>query len=200
MNRTHALSAAILALLLAGPAPAQDGTPKMTAEEQAAMAAYQKAATPGPAHARLAASAGTYDLDVRSWTRPDAEPIADKGTATRSMIMGGRMLVEDVEAQMMGMPFTGQGLRGYDNVTGKHWSTWIDSMGTGLMVGEGDCDADGACVFHGVYNDVLSGKPVTTRITTRWTSADTELFEMYGPGPDGKEAKMMEITYRKRGG
>jgi hypothetical protein len=35
-------------------------------------------------------------------------------------------------------------------------------------------------------------------MTTRWTDANTEVFEMHGPGPDGKEPKMMEITYKKR--
>lgn len=32
----------------------------------------------------------------------------------------------------------------------------------------------------------------------KWTSPDVELFEMYAPGPDGKESKMMEITYTGR--
>jgi len=34
-------------------------------------------------------------------------------------------------------------------------------------------------------------------MTTRWTSPTTEIFEMYGPAKDGKEFKMMEITYTK---
>jgi hypothetical protein len=29
-------------------------------------------------------------------------------------------------------------------------------------------------------------------------SADQYHFEMYGPGPDGKEMKMMEITYNRK--
>jgi hypothetical protein len=39
---------------------------------------------------------------------------------------------------------------------------------------------------------------VTARMTTRWTSPTTEVFEMYAPGRDGKEMKMMEITYTKK--
>ena len=35
-------------------------------------------------------------------------------------------------------------------------------------------------------------------MTTRWTNPTTEVFEMYAPGPDGKEMKMMEITYTKK--
>jgi len=31
-------------------------------------------------------------------------------------------------------------------------------------------------------------------------SATTQIFEMYGPGKDGKETKMMEMTYTKNQG
>jgi len=199
MNRMHAKSLLVLALLLAGPAAAQeDGQPAMTPEQQAMMAAFQKAGAPGAEHANLAAMAGTYDLGIRSWHSPGAEPATDTGTATRRMILGNRVMVEDVEAQMMGQPFTGHGLHGFDNVTGKYWATWNDSMSTGLMVSEGSCDADGACTYTGSYNDPVSRQPQTTRMTTRWTDPSTEVFEMFAPGPDGKEVRMMEITYRKR--
>ena len=53
---------------------------------------------------------------------------------------------------MMGTPFTGHGMTGYDNVTGKYWSTWTDSMSTGIMVSEGSCDAEGVCTFIGWTN------------------------------------------------
>jgi len=36
------------------------------------------------------------------------------------------------------------------------------------------------------------------RTTTRWTSPTTQIFEMHGPGRDGKEMKMMEMTYTKK--
>jgi hypothetical protein len=199
MIRTQTARLVPLLLLAMAPAFAQEGQPPtMTPEEQAMFAAYQKAGSPGPEHATLAAMAGSYDLTVRSWHKPGAEPSVDKGTATRSMILGNRVLVEEVEAQMMGQPFKGQGLHGFDNVTGKYWSTWNDSMSTGLMVSEGTCDDDGACTYTGRHNDAVSKQPMTTRMTTRWTDPATEVFEMYAPGPDGKEAKMMEITYRKR--
>lgn len=199
MIRKHALSMTALALLLSAPLAAQEtAAPKMTPEMQATMEAYQKAGTPGAEHRRLAAMAGTYDLTVKAWHAPNTPPTTDAGTATRKMILGDRVLVEDVSSQMMGQPYSGQGLHGFDNVTGKYWSTWSDSMSTGLMLSEGSCDASGACTFTGTYNDAVSRKPQTTRMTTRWTDANTEVFEMHGPGPDGKETKMMEITYKKR--
>jgi hypothetical protein len=199
MIRKQALFATALALLPSAPLAAQETVaPAMAPEQQAMMEAYQKAGTPGAEHQKLAAMAGTYELTVRAWHAPGAPPTTDTGTATRKTILGGRVMVEEVASQMMGQPYTGQGLHGFDNVTGKYWATWSDNMSTGLMVSEGTCDANGACAFTGTYNDPVSKKPLASRMTTRWIDANTEIFEMYGPGPDGKETKMMEITYKKR--
>lgn len=187
-----------LALTLALPAFAQETPPPMTPEQQAMMEAYAKAGTPGAAHAALAKMTGDFKLTVKSWQAPGTEPMVEAGTATRRMILDGRVLVEETKSSMMGQPFTGHGLHGYDNVSGKHWSTWNDSMSTGLMVSEGDCDDKGSCTFVGSWNDPVTKAKVTARMTTRWTDANTEVFEMYGPGPDGKEFKMMEIVYARQ--
>ena len=146
----------------------------------------------------MAADVGTYDMKVTSYGAPGAPPTEDKGTATRKMIMDGRVMVEDVTSSMMGMPFKGQGMRGYDNVSGKYWGTWVDSMSTGIMVSEGTCDAKGTCNFTGTMNDPMTKKPSTMRMTCRKPDAKTEIFEMYGSAPDGKEMKMMEIVYTKK--
>ena len=191
------LPLAACAMLSAAIAYAQE-PPKLTPEQQAEMEAFAKAGTPGAAHKELASTAGAYDLKVRSWLEPGGPPMEETGTATRAMSLDGRVRVENVSSSMMGAPFTGHGMLGYDNVTGKYWSTWNDSMSTGLMVSQGTCDASRACTFTGTWNDPIKKGPVTSRMTTRWTSPTTELFEMYGPGRDGKEMKMMEITYTKK--
>lgn len=189
-----------LALAAALSAYAQDTAPKMSPEEKAMMEAYQKAGTPGPAHAAMARMAGHYDLVIRSWQAPGAPPTTDTGTATRRMTLGGRVMIEETESKMMGQPFSGIGMQGYDNVSGRYWSTWNDNMSTGLMVSGGTCDDQGACRFTGGWNDPITKGKVTTRMTTRWPDPDTEVFEMHGPGPDGKEMKMMEITYTRHHG
>ena len=185
--------------LFATMALAQEGkAPEMTPEQKAEMEAYAKAGTPGTPHQKLAATAGTYDMKVKSWHEPGGPAMEETGTATRKMILDGRVLVEEVSSKMMGQPFSGHGMRGYDNVTGKYWSIWLDSMSTGMMASEGTCDDKGTCTFTGSWNDAVSKKPVTARMTCRWTNPNTEVFEMYAPGRDGKEMKMMEITYTKR--
>ena len=201
-HRQHVIAAAAAALLCA-PLAAQEShqhqqAPKMTPEQQAMMEAYQKAGTPGAPHQAMAAMAGSYDAKVKAWHEPGKPPEESVGSVTRTMILDGRVMAEDFKGSMMGMPFTGHGMFGYDNVTGKHWSTWADSMSTGLMVSEGTCDDQGACTFNGSWNDPLTKGEVKARMTTRWTSPTVEVFEMFAPGPDGKEMKMMEITYIKK--
>ncbi|HEU5181658.1 MAG TPA: DUF1579 domain-containing protein [Candidatus Polarisedimenticolia bacterium] len=179
--------------------PGAQGQPQMTQEQRAEMEAYQKAGTPGPQHQALAATAGDYDIKMKSWHDATGAPMEEAGTVRRSMALDGRVLVEELNGTMMGQPYTGHGMMGYDNVTGKYWSTWNDSMSTALMVTEGTCDAQGKnCTFTGTYNDPVKKTPIRTRMTTRWPSPTTEIFEMYGPAPDGKEMKMMEITYTKK--
>jgi hypothetical protein len=200
MVRTIARSLLALASVafLVTAAAAQEGHGhEMTPEQKAEWDAYMKAATPGAPHQKLAAKAGTYDLRMKSWHEPGGPAMESTGTATRAMILDGRVLVEDVTGTMMDMTFRGHGMFGYDNVTGKHWSTWTDNLGTGVMLSEGTCDAQGACTLTGSWNDPVRGK-VTARMTTRWTSPTVQVFEMYGPDRSGKEMKMMEITYTKR--
>jgi len=187
-------------MLFGLPALAQEGkgTPEMTPEQKAEMEAYMKAGTPGEPHKRLAATVGTYDLRIKSWSEPGGPPTEEKGTATRTMLFDGRVLVEDVSSTMMGTPFTGRAMTGYDNVSGTYWSVWTDSMSTGIMVSEGTCDAKKVCTYTGSWNDPIKKGPVKARMTSRWASPTTEVFEMYGPGKDGKEMKMMEMTYTRK--
>lgn len=186
--------AVMMVALIGAQAPAQEMTPEQMAE----MEAYIKAGTPGDPHRAMAQMVGAWDLKIKSWMEPGAPAIEDAGTAKRSMTLGGRVLVEEFSGSMMGQPFTGYGMRGYDNVTGEHWSTWNDSMSTGIMLSKGTCDAKGTCTFTGSYNDPVRKSVVTMRMTTRQESPTKEIFEMYGPDKSGQEMKMMEIVYTKR--
>lgn len=196
--RLEAAFLTISAACFITPAFAQKEPPKLTPAQQAEMEAHQKAGTPGAPHKALAATVGTYDLKIKSWHEPGGPAHEETGTATRTMTLDGRVREEDIKSTMMGSPYTGHGMMGYDNVSGKYWSTWNDSMSTGVMVSEGSCDAKNNCTFTGSWNDPVKKRPVKARMTTRWTSPTTEVFEMFGPGKDGKETKMMEITYTKK--
>ena len=150
LARTSLAAIAVLALTALAVAQQTQKPPEMTPEQKAEMEAYMKAGTPGAPHKVLASTAGSYDLKIKHWQQPGAPAMEETGTATRAVALDGRVLVEEFKSSMMGMPYTGHGMTGFDNVTGKYWSTWSDSMSTGLMVSEGTCDDQGkACTFTG---------------------------------------------------
>jgi len=193
-----ALVFAIPALVHAADAKPAAKPPEMSAEQKAMMEAYMKAGTPGTQHAAMAKRAGDYELTITSWDAPGAPPVTDTGKASRKMVLDGRVMVEMMEGTNHGQPFSGHGMQGYDNVSGRYWGTWNDSMSTGVMVSDGECDDKDACSFTGSWNDPISKQKTTAHMKSRWTDANTEVFEMNAPGPDGKEFKMMEITYKKK--
>ncbi len=198
-TRTSLAAIAVVTFTTLAAAQQTQKQPEMTPAQKAEMEAYMKAGMPGAPHKALAATAGNYNLKIKSWHEPGGPAMEDGGTATRSMALDGRVLVEQVKSQMMGTPYAGHGMMGFDNVTGKYWSTWNDSMSTGILVTEGTCDGEKKhCTFTGSWNDAIKKAPVKARMTTRWTSPTTEIFELYAPGKDGKEFKMMEITYTKK--
>jgi hypothetical protein len=176
---------------------ADQGRPPMSPEMKAAMEAMQKAATPGEFHNFLARMEGTWKAEVKMWEGP-GEPQVSQGTSVNKMILGGRYLRQEFTSTMMNMPFEGVGYTGYDNVMKRFQATWIDNMTTTMMYGTGSLDATGKVMTSTMtYSDPQSGKEQVSRSVGRIVDAKTHVFEMYGPGPDGKEFKMMEITYRK---
>lgn len=171
---------------------------EMTPEMAAQMAAWQKAMTPGPQHEALAAMAGEWDLEVTMWMEPGAEPVKTKATASRTMGFGGRVLEEEVSGEFMGSPFLGRSVTGYDNASGKWWSTWIDNQSTGLMVGEGDWDeATKTLTILSSATDPMSGEKRQVEGRTIVHSADHEVHEMWEEH-GGERVKTMEIVFRRK--
>lgn len=169
-------------------------------DEKAMMELYMKAATPGPEHQQLAKMAGTWSLEVTSWMAPGAPPEKSTATAEFTMILGGRVMTQKVNGQMMGQPFEGYGLEGYDNTTKENWGLWMDNMGTGTMMSKGKC-ALGAksCTMTGSMVDPATGKPTKMREVLTHNSDTSMTFDMYGPDPtNGKEYHMMQIVYTKQ--
>ena len=114
--------------------------------------------------------------------------------------MDGRYCQELASGQMMGAPFNGMGITGYDNVLGKYVSTWIDNMGTGIMSSQGTADASGKVItFVGTTSDPVSGKPSKMRMVTTIADDDHHTLDMYGIPPGGKkEMKTMTIEYTRK--
>ena len=161
------------------------------------MAVYQELGTPGKPHQLLAKMEGHWKTRTKHWMSPDQPAMTTEGTCDQKMILEGRFLHQEFRGDMMGAPFTGIGVNGYDNHTKKYVSTWMDSMGTGIYYFEGTADAEQRTITQECdYDDPVKG-PLTWRSITRFVNDDTHEFEMYSIDESGKEEKMMEITYTR---
>src|SRR5690606_6775332 len=126
--------------------------------------------------------------------------MTSKGTATIESMFDGRFVRERVEADMMGQPWQGEGTTGYDNTKKQFVSTWMDSMGTGIMLMKGSISPDGKTLtFIGDMDEPMTGemgKAIRISITVdSRNSHRMEMFEILY----GEPIKVMELTYTRRG-
>ena len=81
------------------------------------MEIYKKAGTPGEPHKLLAKLEGSWTTRSRGWMDPGEPPVESTGTCEQRMILDGHYLRQEYAGDMMGAPFTGINLLGYDNHT-----------------------------------------------------------------------------------
>ena len=177
---------------------ADEGTHHDQTDMQAMMDVYTKLATPGPQHTLLASMVGTWSTKTKSWMDPKQPPMESGGSCDHTMLLDGRFLRQECTGLMMGQPFTGVGLNGYDNHTHKYVSTWMDSMGTGIYFFEGTANAEGNTITQlSSYDDPMEGH-MKLRAVTTIVDENSHIFEMFSTGKSGKETRMMEIMYTRK--
>lgn len=158
-------------------------------------------------HKLLGDLAGTWSYTVKMWMGdPKAKPQESKGTAVRKSMMGGRFFTLDVtgnmeipgpDGKMKSMTFKGMGVEGYDNVKKKFVGTWMDNMGTGVMLSEGTYDPATKTFTYASEVEMVPGMKQKVRETVKVTDKDHHLFEWY-EDRNGTETKTMEISYTRK--
>lgn len=154
---------------------------------------------PGPEHAVFKEDVGTWDATVESFMSPDGKPMTSKGTETNIVSCGGLCLVTHFKGEMMpGVAFEGHGTTAYDPAKKKYVGSWTDSMSQGLMIGETAYDPATKTATGWMEGPDTTGKVVRMKSVVQYKDPNTRVFTMHGPGPDGKDAQMMRITYTRR--
>ncbi len=165
---------------------------------QAMMEMYQKMATPGEPHKVLATLAGSWTTTTKSWMDPSKPPMESTGTAEMRMVLGARFLHQEFTGEMMGQPFAGIGIDGYDNLRQKYVTAWFDTMGTSIFIMEGSASPDGKTITLEGQHDEPGGGTMSHRAVWKLVDENTQTFDMYGAHHGAKEMKMMEITYTRK--
>ncbi len=198
MRLTFLTVAALCILLSSSVAMAKEKKSDTQMDPQAMMEVYQKLATPGEPHQQLASLAGSWTTHTKSWMEPGKPPMESAGTAEMKVLLDGRFLHQEFTGEMMGKPFSGIGIDGYDNLRKKYVTMWIDTMATGIFFMEGTASADGKTITLEGQHDEPGGGQMKHRAVWKLVDANSQTFEMYGTHKGGKEMKMMEIIYTRK--
>lgn len=171
-----------------------------TIDMQKIMEMYTKAGTPGEPHKLLAKLEGSWETRSRNWAEPDKPPRESGGSCEQKLVLDGHYLQQIYKGDMMGRPFTGLSLLGFDNHTKKYQTIWLDSMSTGIYLFEGAARVSGGIrtiTQECRYDDPVRG-PSLWRTVTRIKSDDTVEFAMFLTPRGKKEEKMMEMTMTRK--
>ena len=173
----------------------KSGSGKSDAEKQEMQKKMEAAGTPGPAHKALDAFVGNWKAEVKCWMEPGGPPHVSQGTAKVTWILRGRFLEEEFHGEMMGKPFTGRSLMGYDNIKQTFNTVWVSDMQTSIFTSEGKGENGNKVItLEGKSNCPATGrKDVPMKTVFRVISPDKHVFEMFNDG-----ARTMEITYTRK--
>jgi len=199
--------AIVTSLAIALPLFAQDKKVEKQPSEADMMKMITELAKPGENHKLLASGVGNWTYKVKWWMDPSAPPSESSGTSVTKEVMGGRYFITEHTGKMQmpgpdGKPtevdFKGIATEGYDNVKKKFVSSWIDNMGTGIMLSEGDYDAGNKTYTYRTECEMMPGTKTKIRELITITDKNHRTFEFY-EDRGGTEVKTMEIQYTRKG-
>lgn len=197
----HSITLAISTLCITlsiSPVLAKEKKHEKPMDPQAMMELWKQAATPGEPHKLFATLAGSWITNTKEWMEPGKPPTESTGSAEMKMLLGGRFLYQEYNSHMMGQPFSGVGIDGYDNLTKKYVTAWIDTMGTGIFIMEGTASVDGKTItLKGSHPEPGGGK-MSHRAVWKIIDTNNQTFDMYGTHHGQKEMKVLEITYTRK--
>lgn len=189
---------------------AGDKTPATTAgqpsaEEMAMIKKMMDAGTPGEAHAKLKPMTGKWTFTSKWRMSPDQPWDESTGKADYKWILGNRILTCEIKTDpnpakdaMMGGPFEGFGMTGYDNVSKKYFNIWSDSVSTGIMISHGTADGSGKVfTYSSEYHCPITGGQKNVKTISKIDGDDKMIFQMYDRDDKGKEFMSGEVAYTR---
>lgn len=154
-------------------------------------------------HSILPRLSGTWNYSASFWTDSKTEPQKTMGTVTNEMIMDGRFLSSDSLGTLSiggsTVDAKSRGLIGYDTVKKAYTSVWVDTLGSGMMIGQGKYDEKEKVIKEtGKFTDPLDGVEKTFRSELRFSDDGSYKRTIFTANKAGKEAKLMEIEYTRK--
>ncbi len=144
----------------------------------------------------LTQDCGTWNAEMKMMI-PGAAVMESKCKEVVRPICGSKWTWSDYTGTVMGMPFEGHALTGWDATKQKVVSYWIDSMSAPLMQTEGVYDAaKRSFALRGTSYDETGQAVPVTQISTHKSDTERELRMTFG---EGEGQHVMTIHYSRVG-
>ena len=187
----------VVLLMVCAVAAAQE---KQTPNKDEMMKKMMEAAAPGPMHKKLEAFVGKWDVKMSVQMDPSKPPVVSNGSAEFKWALGGRFVMQECTAEIMGMTMNGIGYNGYDNLRKKYSMFWIDDMGTVMSTGDGNFDQSGKTLtlFSKMDEPITGEFDKTVKYVTRWVDDNKFIFEIHDLTLPESKTKTMEMEYTRK--
>jgi Protein of unknown function (DUF1579) len=167
------------------------------AQEKKEAGGRHEADQPGAVHKQMANWAGEYTTSSKFFAKPGQPSEATTGSATIRSILDGRFLSEENAGTLLGQPYTGMHLYGYNNATGKYEATWIYTGSTATMTLTGTSKDDGRTIEYTASID-QKGTRMTLYVVLKHVDDDKFTVELYAKNKDGSKGPTLETTYTRK--
>ena len=201
--RFLAMAAIALAVSTASLAQGAADKPGDKPAEQVDMAAMMERARkytkPGKSHEQLKRVLGTWDTETRMIMDGKLGD-AEKGTMTCKWLMEGRWVQCDLDGQMMGRPFKGFYVMGYDNFKQSYVTVALNNFDTAMFYSEGDMDPGGkAIIAYGTLDEYMTGElGKMVKSVWRFVSDDEMKHEVHDLPIGENNTEVFEVSYKRR--
>jgi len=184
----RALFAPVLVLAVAA------STSASAQQDTAILETLRELATPGEHHEHLAPLVGSWITAGTYWLS-SGETAEASGTIETEWVLGGLFLQSRMRSELLGEPYEGLAIDGYDYVTEQYMGSYVDNLGSFVLSFTGTCDQDGRVrTMRAEFIDPVWGTKMVNRSVTTIIDDDTYRYESWLVHEDGREFKQLEFT------
>jgi len=176
------------------PASPKDGA----ANKQQDMAAEMEAIKPGPQHKELAKMAGEWTTVTKFSADPNAKPEETTGSAKIATALEGRFITEEDSGTMMGMPYNGMRMTGYNNAAKQYEASWAWTLSTAILRMTGKSSDHGKTVTYAASFAEADGAEEKMTVVVKQIDDDHFVVDMSGKYPDGSNGPHLETMYTRK--
>ncbi len=177
----------------------EEGDGEMTAEQAAVMAEWAKIAAPSEAHKHLDYFVGKWKTKTSMYMGgPGSTPMVSDGVSEVKWVLDGRFIMDTHEGTMMGQPYHGIGMTGYDNYRNLYEGSWRSNMGTNTLTMKGARHPEtGVFTYYGEM-DEPSLKVIgrTVKYVTKIVDKDHYTFDIIDVHARD-DYRVISITYER---